>query len=131
MFEASLKEKLKRIFDFDKVSFAIPSESQEQEGMFIQVDQVRSSIKDARQVCKVQGKLIVYASNEKLPYGYFSKKIQEAELADTRDLYFYDFEGNAGRYQDISERSLGFIYFFNSQYNPDIGSITSINLEQE
>ena len=128
MFEASLKEKLKRIFDFDKVSFDVPSESQEQEAIFIQVDNAHSQIKDGRQYARVNGRLRIFANSSKLPYGYFAKKIKESDQSDTKD-FFFEPEQNVGTYLNITERSMGFVYFFDSQYDPAIGTITSIETE--
>ncbi len=131
MFETSLTEKLQRIFDLKKVTFDMPSESHEQECIFIEVDQAKSSIKDGSELCMVRGKLRVYCNNSKLPYGYFGKKIRQAELADTKDLFFYDLEENAGQFQNIALRSMSFVYFYNGQYNPELGSMTSIELETD
>lgn len=130
MFEASLKEKLKNIFDFKKVSFDQISESREQECIFIEVDDARSTIKDGKQFCRVTGRLIVFANSEKLPFGYFQKKIQEAKLEDTKDLFFYEVEGNTGVIQNIDQRSMAFVYFYNDQYNPNLGELTSIEISE-
>lgn len=129
MFEASLSNKLKKIFAFKKATFDLPGESQEQECIFIQVEKARNTVKDARVVGEVRGKINVFANSDKLPYGYFAKKIAAADNADTKDLFFYDFEENAGTIRNISERTLSFIYFYNEQYDPEVGEMTSINLE--
>lgn len=129
MFEASLSDKLKRIFDLDKVTYASPSESQEQECIFIEIESAKNQIKDKRQVSRVLGKIRVFASSDKLPYGYFSKKIQAANTSDTRELFFYEIEENHGTFQNICERSLSFVYFYDSQYDPEQGTITSIEFD--
>jgi hypothetical protein len=129
MFEKSLQEKFKSIFDLKKITYALPSESQEQECLFIQVDRSRNTIKDGKQIALVEGKLRVFGNSEKIPFGYFSKCIQRSSPDLTKDLFFFDFEENAGTYQNIVERSLSFIYFFNSQYDPALGTITSIDIE--
>jgi hypothetical protein len=127
VFETSLKQKLKRIFDFDKVTFDRPGESQEQEGVFVEVENARCKLVDAKQIARVTGKLHVFASLEKLPFGYFSKKISEAAAADVKDLFFFDFEENRGTFRNITERSLGFVFLYSSQYDPNVGELTSIN----
>lgn len=129
MFEAELQSKLKTIFRLPKVSYNTPSESQEQECLFVQIDTVRTSIKDAREIARVNGKLHVYANHDKLPYGYFSKCIAEAAATDSIKFFFYDFEENSGRFLNLVERSLSFVYFFDGQYDPNVGTITSIALE--
>jgi len=131
MFEKSLSEKLMKIFDINKVSYSLPSESREQECIFIEVDSAKSNVKDKIFTSKVTGKIRVFANEDKLPYGYFSKKIAEADAADTKDFFFYNFEENAGTIQNITERNLGFIYLYSSQYDPSVGSITSLELELE
>jgi len=129
VFESALASKLKRIFDVDKSTFNLPSDIHEQECLFIQVDNARSTIKEGRQVCRVTGKLRYFANTDKLPYGYFAKKIQEAVPADTRNLFFYDIEENAGTFLNIAERSMSFVYFFDSQYDPDLGTLNEVTFE--
>lgn len=128
MFEKKLAEQLKRIFAFDKITFDRPGESQEQEAVFIEIETARCRIKDKRQIAKVAGKIHVFASLDKLPYGYFIKRISEASLTDTQGLFFYDFEENKGTFRNITERSMSFLYLFDSQYDPAIGIINQVNL---
>ncbi len=128
MFEAALSEKLKTIFDLKKVSFNLPSDAQEQETLFIEVDKANCKIKDKLQIAKVTGKIRVFGNQDKLPYGYFVKKIEAAgELAS--DLFFYNIEENAGTFQNITERNMGFVYFYSGQYDPNVGQITSLEIE--
>lgn len=129
MFETALKERLTRIFDFKKVTYDSPSESKEQEGMFIRVDSAKSKISDKIQRCKVMGKVFVFANADKLPYGYFNKCIRQADHADTKDIFFYEFEENRGGLLNIVERSFSFLYLFESQFDPDLGEINEVNLE--
>jgi hypothetical protein len=128
MFKASLKEKLMNIFDFDKVTFDRPSESMEQEGVFIEVEKAKCKVVDAKQIAHVTGKIHVFANIDKLPYGYFTKQIADADADDTSGLVFFDFEENKGTFRNIAERSLGFVYLFDSQYDPALGTINEINL---
>lgn len=128
MFRVTLQAQLKRIFDFDKVTFDLPSESQEQEGVFVQVESARWRIKDAKQIARVTGTIRVFANQDKLSYGYFNKKISEADADDTRNLFFFDFEENKGTFRNIVERSMGFLYLFDSQYDPSIGTLNEITL---
>lgn len=129
MFKAELKAKLSRIFEFDlqKTTFDKPGESQEQEAVFIDVISSMNKISPPTESAKVTGRLHIFANADKLPYGYFSKKIKEADSADTKDLFFFEFEENKGTFRNICERSLSFIYFFEKQYDPEQGEITSIN----
>ncbi len=130
MFEAALSERLKRIFDLKKVTFDLPSDSREQECIFIEVESAKARLKDARQIARVSGKIRVFCNSDKLPYGYFSKKIHRAAAADTRDLFFFDFEENAGTIGNICERSMSFIYLFESQHDPNTGSIENVTIAE-
>lgn len=131
MFEAALKAKIQRIFDLKKVTFNEPSESMEQECAFIRIQTCKSNIKDGLQVSDVRGTIVVYANGDKLPFSYFQKKIQEADPDDTKDLFFFDIEANAQVMQNIVERSMSFVYFFSGQYDPNLGTITSVTISEE
>ena len=126
MFEDALKTRLKAIFDLDKVTYDAVGQAQEQETIFIEITSSKNRIRDGVETARVEGLLRVFSSSKKLPYGYFSKKIQEADNALTRDLFFYDIEENSNVFGNIAERNMSFIYFFNSQYDPNLGSITSV-----
>ncbi len=125
--EKEMQARLKRIFDFEKVTFDRPGESQEQEGLFIQVNTADMRVRDARLIAKMEGVIRVFANSDKLPFGYFSKHIQEAAAADTRGFFFGP-EENLGTIRNIAERKFDFTFLFDSQYDPAIGSITSVNL---
>lgn len=126
--ESSLKQKLERIFEL-QVSFDIPSDSREQEKIYVQVDQNRTTITEKKEIAKVTGQLRIFANQSKLPLGYIAKKIAAASAADRKDFFFYDVEEAAGTYNNIVERSLGFVYFYSNQYNPERGTMSSINIE--
>lgn len=130
MFEESLKYIIKEILDIDKVVYDKPGDSQEQECVFIIIDNSRNKITDKKQRAKVTGTIRVFAELEKLPYGYFSKKIAEAPNNLTRNLFFYDFEDNVGTFGNIVERSASFVYLFNSQFDPSLGNIERVTIEE-
>ncbi len=128
MFEKVLASKLISIFQIPSVKFDMPGESKEQETIFVEVDKSRQHFKDGRVYAKVEGKLMLFAQSDKFPFGYLSKCI-EAHPAETKDLFFHDFEDNTRLYENIVERRLSFVYFFNSQYDPELGNINSIAIE--
>ncbi len=130
MFEEVLSEKLKKIFSMKKASYNQPGDSHEQGVLFIDVVNARTHIKDALQVARVNGKIRIYAQHEKMPFGFFTKAIAQAEGDQIADLFFYDLEENDSRYQNIVERSASFVFFFSSQYDPDVGTLTSLNLQE-
>lgn len=128
MFESSLRESFKSIFEVKKVSFDQPSDSREQECIFIDIESSKNSIKDGRTVSMVTGNAFMFGNADKLPFGFFSKKIKEASQSLTSPFFFFDLELNTKQYKNIIQRSFGFVYFFDSQYDPETGSITSIDL---
>ncbi len=136
MFKKALAEKFELIFDFKKVSFDQPNFHEsglpviEQETLFVTVDTCTPSIKDGRSVAKVMGHAECYTSTEKLPFGYFVKRIDKSGRSLTKDLFFYEIEHNTKVYQNLVQRGFSFVYFFDSQYDPDTGSITSIAFEE-
>jgi hypothetical protein len=130
VFESTLSAQLKRIFDFPKVSYSAPGESLEQECLFIEVESSKNNIKDGEQYARVTGRVTVYSTSDKLPFGYFAKAIKTADADDTRGLFFFDFEENTRIFQNVVQRGFRFVYFFHSQYDPDTGSITSITLNE-
>lgn len=126
MFEKSLADTLKKIFDLSKVEYALPSESQEHDCIFISIQSAKSNVRDGKFVSKVTGKITVFCNFDRLPYGYFQKKIAAADKSLTENLFFYDIEENSGLPGRVAERTMSFIYLFNSSYNPaqDISAVT-------
>ena len=136
MFEESLKSKLKRIFDLDKATFNahgdladLHSDSKEQECLFIKIEKSNCAKKDGKFVAEVKGTISVFCNSEKLPFGYLTKKIVEAKPEDTKDLFFHDFEDNNNLFQNICERTMKFIYLFEAQYDPNIGTLNELETE--
>lgn len=132
MFEDSLQELFKKIFEVKKVSYALPSDKvPEQECLFINVENPNCMIKDGRQKARVEGQAFMFAPADKLEFGYFSKRIIKADKELTKNLAFFDIEANTQQYQNIVQRSFRFVYFFDSQYDPETGSITSVDFTLE
>jgi hypothetical protein len=130
VFEQELADKLKRIFDFQKVTYSLPGETQEQETLFVEVEVPRFKVSDKTVTARITGRAVVFANYDKLPFGYFAKRIAMADLADTKDLFFTEIEENTRVYQNKVQRSFGFIYFFSGQYDPSVGTITSIEIQE-
>ena len=131
MFEKELEAKFKGIFGVKKVTYDEPGESQEQGCIFVEIETSHNKIQDGRAKARVEGTGIMFGPNDKMPFGFFSKRIAKADLALTKDLFFYDFEENTKRYQNIVQRKFSFVYFFNGQYDPDTGSITEVDFIEE
>jgi len=131
VFEKDLGDKFKRIFDLPKVTFDQPGQSEEQGCLFVDIDKSRHRVKDGRVIGRVEGTAYVYDTGGKLPFAYFSKQIAKADAADTKDLFFFDMETNEKGFLNVVKRGFGFVYLFNSQYDPEIGTITSIEFDPE
>lgn len=126
MFEKALQEKFKKIFGVAKVTYDQPSDSKEQECIFVEIQSSKNVIKSGRALAMVTGSAMMFGVAEKLPFGFFSKAIKQAPDEDTRDIAFQDFENNSRVYRNIVQRGFSFVYFFDSQYDPKVGSITSV-----
>lgn len=138
MLEDSLKELFEKIFKVQKVTFDAPVlkgdgsvGAAEQECIFIQIDISKNIIKDKREKAMVTGTLTMIAKNDKLHFGFFSKAIMQADPTLTKDLFFFDFEANTKRFRDIVQRDVSFTYFFDSQYDPNTGSIEGVTINVE
>lgn len=131
MFEKSLEDKFRAIFGVKKVTYDAQSNAFEQECLFIEIDQPRIKIKDKRAIGRITGRAYMNGPNDKLKFGYFQACIDKASNALTKDLFFEEIETNDVRYRGLVQRGFSFTYFFNSQYDPSLGSIESIELNLE
>ncbi len=131
MLELELKEKFATIFGFKSTRLEAPSDSHEQECLFIEIDKISSSPKDGVYKAMASGKISAYAQGEKLPLGYFYKRLRNADKELTKDLFFWGGEESKLITNNIVMRSLTFNYFFTSQYDPEIGNIESIEISED
>lgn len=133
MFRKSLEASLKNIFDLPKVTYDQPSEEREQDCIFVSITDVKTTFKelDKKALCRATGELTVYAQNNKLPFGFFQKKIKSAQNSDTINFFFYNVEENLKYFGNLVERKCNFIYFYSTQYDPDVDLIESVELDVE
>ena len=130
MYENSLKTIFQKIFEVKKVSYDEPDGyAMEQDVLFIEIESSRNRIKSGKATAYVEGRAFIYGQNNKIPFGFFSKKLHEAEAKYTKSLFLNNFEENKKSYQNLVERSFSFVYFFSGQYDPDTGNITDIVLD--
>lgn len=131
MFKQDLKDRFKSIFGFPKVTFDAPSEAFEQDTLFIELNECQTRVTDKKVLAKVTGFIVVYAQAERLPFGYFSKRINQADPDLTRDLFFYDIdinvEKNRAMFQNLVERRTRFVFLYSEQYDPNKGELTSLS----
>lgn len=135
MFRAELKKKLEAIFGLGKTTFDSPGEGFEQDVLFIAVDKSTSNTGQGKATARVEGTLRVFSRQDALPFGFFNKKIQQAPLELTKDLFFLDIDtdvaNSPARTIDIAERNTRFIYLYKAQYDPNQGELTSLELTEE
>ena len=108
MFKKKLTDALKTIFEIHKVTYDLPSSDQEQECLFISIESAKISVKNGMECAQVQGSIIMYANGDKLPFGFFSKKVNQADPSLTRDLFFYNLDENTRTFLNIVERRCEF-----------------------
>ncbi len=133
MFKKEMERRLKSIFGIEKVTFSAPSpDAPEQDTLFVEIDSSRPRPYGKDRIsCKVTGKLVMYSQAERLTFGFFSRKLEQAVTEDSAPFIFMpevDVAGSQARYQNIHERVLPFIFLYDAQYDPDRGSLTEIEL---
>lgn len=135
MFRADLKRRLEGIFDFEKTTYNAVSEEYEQDTLFIEIAYSRSRVsgKDGgRETARVGGTIVVYSQDNRLTYGFFIKRIEQAAAELKAPLFFYDIDvddpASPAREINIHERRTSFVFLYDSQYDPDKGSLTELDL---
>lgn len=132
MFRSDLKARLEKIFIFGKTTFDEPGDSLEQDTLFVTVTRSSSKTHKGWATAKVEGYLTVFSRGDALPYGYFSKRIEQADPLLTNPFFFYEMEtdiaSSPARMIDIHERRLSFIFLYEEQYDPRQGELTSLEL---
>lgn len=133
MFKKDLGDALLQIFGMKKVTFSHPSEgSFEQDTLFIDISKCTSRTGYGKAYAKAEGSITVFSQQEKFPFGYLNKRIQQADPELRKDLFFFDIDqdiaSSPARIQNISERRTSFIYLWEGEYDPNQGELTSLEL---
>lgn len=132
MFRTELEAKLKQIFGLKKVTFDVPGDSHEQDTLFVEVMENRTRITGNKATAKVQGALTVFAHGDRLPFGFFAKRIALADPELTKDFFFFDLDVNVlsspARLQDLSEIRGRFVYLYSAQFDPNKGELQTLIL---
>ncbi len=139
MFREQLKYKIEQIFGIPKVTFDFPGErkergelkSIEQESVMIQVDKSNCRVKSGKEYARAQGSISVFANSDKLPFGYFAKRIEQADPDLTKDIFFYDIDESSPVIQNVVDRTLRFVFLYSGDYNPNNDQIDSIKIVVE
>lgn len=134
MFRKELVSRFGKIFGLKKVTFDAPSESFEQDTLFIEVQDVRSNVGHGTMAAKVTGSIVAFSQKDKLPYGYFAQRIAQAAPELVADLFFHDLDrealGSAARMQNIAERRASFVFLFSAQYDPNQDEIEEFEISE-
>jgi len=131
MFEKELANRLRLLFKIQKVTYDQPGESNEQNCIFVNVETPRIRFKDGRVLARVSGKITIQGNSESIPFGFLSKSYQEADSDLKKDIVFLNMEQNEKYYRNLVQRTCDFVYFFSTQYDPSMGTITSVTTNVE
>lgn len=126
-----MSSKLKTIFGVKKVTFDEPGESYEQDTLFVAIEECQSRATQGKAFAKVTGAIVMFSQHDKLPYGFFAKRVAQAPLEATKSFFFFDVDvdvlSSPARQHNISERRTRFVYLYSAQYDPNQGSLTSVD----
>lgn len=133
MFRKALESRLQVIFGFRKTTFEAPSDSFEQDTLFVEISDCKTRVMDARISAKVTGELVTYSRHDSHTYGALMKRLDKAPAQAKRDLFFYNvdrhIENSPASLVDIDERRTAFVFLFSAQHDPSLGAIISLELE--
>lgn len=135
MFRKDLIKRLEIIFGMEKTTMLAASDSYEQDTLFVEILSSRSRASGAgggRETARVTGSLLIYSQEDRLSYGFFAKRIEQAPAAVKAPLFFYDMDvdvvDSPAREVNLHERRTSFMFLYESQYDPDRGHLTSLTL---
>lgn len=121
MFRAELEKRFKEIFGLKKVTFNQESVEFEQDTLFVEVLNCRTNPSKGFLSAIVDGQIAVFAQRDKMPFGFFAKRISQADNELTKDLFFFEIDtenlASQSRVMNISERRAKFQFFFKTQYD--------------
>lgn len=136
MFRPDLETKLKNIFGVDRFVYDAFNLGQEQETIFIDIDNARDYTTLGVINFLVDGRIAICAPADKHRYGWMHKKI---EMANSKDSRFFIFGRNESPIRfshnnnDFIKYDIDFVYKFSSDFNPISAKIIGVdtNLEEE
>ncbi len=132
MFKKEMIEKLGNIFKFKKNTFDFYSTEFEQDTLFIEVVDCHERITDGLATAKIVGELVYFSQVDKIKYGQMIKSIEKASPIDKKNFFFYDIDkqntSSQARMINIAERRISFVYLYEGQFDPDKGTITSLDM---
>lgn len=135
MFKKDLKKRMEKIFEGYKVTFDAPSDSFEQETVFISIIETSPRITGDKVTAHVEGYIQIFAQHDKLPFCFIADRIERASKQYTYGLFFHDVDrenaASAARMVNLSERTAQFVFIFSQQYNPNKGTLNNMTIEED
>ena len=130
MIRDQLKKKLEAIFGLP-VTFDAPSDAYEQNKIFVEIQSGQDNAGSGRITARYMGSLVIYAKTEAMPYGFFGKKISDADPSLTNDFFFWGIDTNnltsPARYVNLTERRVNFKFLFRENYQAAQGRLTDVD----
>lgn len=121
--------KLKRIFGVKDVILGAPGDKQEQDVLFVGIERNRTSMTKNKINFMIEGVITMYSQIDKLPLGFFHKKVEQAKVQDKEGFFFHRFdEGSMYSIQNLCERTVSFVLVSSEQYDPDKGLLNRLEL---
>jgi len=115
-----------------KMTFDRPDpQAPEQNILFIDLGDVRSSVRNGTEFHRVEGRGFVFVQNEKMPVGMFARQIQLAPAELTNPFFFFNVDSSTAVYLNIAQRGFEFRMLYSGQFNPPAGTITSIDFDPD
>ncbi len=138
MFRKDLQTRLQKIFQMGKTTYLAPSNEFEQNTLFVEVLHARPRVNSAmggRETAKVEGTLTVFSQDNVMPFGFITKAIERADPSQTAPFLFHDIDvdlaSSPARAQNIHERRTSFVFLYDSQFDPNKGSLTEIEFTED
>lgn len=131
MFKEQLKADLEKIFGFKKTTFEAPSDTYEQDTLFVEIVECRTRATQGTVYAKVSGILVTYSN--KIPFGYMTKRVGLPQSLEAAKNFFIEPEReiamSAARLLNIAERRTNFTFLYQAPYNPATDSMEGIDFE--
>jgi hypothetical protein len=127
VFRASMEQKLLSIFGLKKVTFSMPDPAAlEQTIIFVDIQKCVTRTSRGKEFSRAHGTISIFSDSDRIPFGFYAKKINQASPVDTKGFFFYNFDQNEKYNGKLVERKIDFIYLHDAPYNPETGTITSV-----
>ncbi len=138
MFEKDLERRLRTIFGVRKTTFNAPDfDAPEQDCLFCQIVDAKPRMQargGGRETYVVEGYLTIFSQALRIPFGFFHKKLEQGDPADVASFFFgkeMDIADSPARLQNIQERRINFTFLYDTEYDPNRGSLTSLETTVE